>query len=203
MLGRSAGYSRLHCAARSRGPSPNSLRSLRSTTFKQAATSQSTNALRAGPQALRCSSPQKSPPPGTARRECNRCWSFPQIQENGAAKVRSGRSEGASEAARSTGLVARARSTHQKLTCRRLFERSAAKQAERVRRRATRPSTAAQSAVPGRPPQRSPPACPNAPLLSQTRAVGAGHMTSHVIAKPLDPPDTGAHTNPPSTKGSP
>ncbi len=41
----------------------------------------------------------------------------------GAAKVRSGRSEGASEALRRTGLVARARSAPRRLTCRRLFER--------------------------------------------------------------------------------
>jgi hypothetical protein len=49
---------------------------------------------------------------------------------NVAAKARSGRSEGASEALRSGGLVARARSALRRLTCRRLFERSAAKQAE-------------------------------------------------------------------------
>ena len=61
--------------------SPNSLRLLRSATFKQAATSQSKNALRAEPQALRCSSPQKSPPPGTARRECNRFRSSPHKQK--------------------------------------------------------------------------------------------------------------------------
>jgi hypothetical protein len=46
---RSAGYRRLPSGARSRGPSPNSLRLLRSATFKQAATSQFTKrAARAG-----------------------------------------------------------------------------------------------------------------------------------------------------------
>ncbi len=79
-LRRSAGYSRLRCGARSRGPSPNSLRSLRCATFKQAATSQFTKrAARAGhepcaPRRLRgalrpprthlcgnaCSAPEKS-----------------------------------------------------------------------------------------------------------------------------------------------
>ena len=73
---------RLRCGARSCGPSPNSLRSLRSATFKQAATSQSTNALRAGPNALRSSPPQKSPLPGTACRECNCPWSF--LEKDGA-----------------------------------------------------------------------------------------------------------------------
>ncbi len=117
----------------------------------------------------------------------------------GAAKVRSGRSEGASEAARSTGLVACARSAHQQLTCRRLFERSAAKQAERVRRRAMRlmqcartknspcglffawhtpwrmqaPRHGRQSERQRRPPQRSLPACPDAPLPAQTQTGSA------------------------------
>ncbi len=72
---------RLHCGARSCGPSPNSLRLLRRATFKQAATSQFTNALRAGPHALRSSSLPKSPPPGTARRERNRLCSLPQTQK--------------------------------------------------------------------------------------------------------------------------
>ncbi len=48
---------------------------------------------------------------------------FAANRKAGAAKVRSGRSEGASSALRSGRLVARARSAHQHLTCRRLFER--------------------------------------------------------------------------------
>ena len=73
-LRRSAGYRRLRCGARSCGPSPNSLRSLRSAAFRQAATSQSTNALRAGPQAL-CSSPPQRRPPACPDAPLRRRWS--------------------------------------------------------------------------------------------------------------------------------
>ncbi len=114
---------RLHCAARSYGPSPNSLRSLRSATFKQAATSQSTNALRAGPQALRCSSPQKSPPPGTARREQQPYWLFDGTPTtHPQRRVRAGR--GAPLRRRGAELWGRRACALQQLTRRRLFERS-------------------------------------------------------------------------------
>jgi hypothetical protein len=50
---------------------------------------------------------------------------------NVASKAVGGRwAQSASSALRSTGLVARARSALRELTCRRLFERSAAKQAK-------------------------------------------------------------------------
>jgi hypothetical protein len=147
---------RLHCAARSCGPSPNSLRLLRSASFKQAATSQFTNALRAGPQALRCSSPQKSPLPGTACRERNRVWSsaeepttFPQrrVRAGRSAPLRPspdtdspvdclclarGRATGPARPAqvRGTESWGRRACALQQLTRRRLFERSEPKVSE-------------------------------------------------------------------------
>ena len=61
---------RLHCAARSGVASPNSLHSLRS--FRSNNRDESVNeahAAHAPTPALRCSSPPKSPPPSSARRE--------------------------------------------------------------------------------------------------------------------------------------
>ena len=63
---------RLHCAARSGVASPNSLHSLRS--FRSNNRDESDHearAARAPTPALRCSSPPKSPPPGSARREAH------------------------------------------------------------------------------------------------------------------------------------
>ena len=50
---------RLHCAARSSGPSQNSLRSLRSLRSNMLRQVSSRSALARGPEALRCSSPQR------------------------------------------------------------------------------------------------------------------------------------------------
>ena len=64
---------RLHCAARSGVASPNSLRSLRSLRSDSGAESDmEARAAHAPTPALRCSSPQKSPAPGTACREAHR-----------------------------------------------------------------------------------------------------------------------------------
>ncbi len=66
---------RLHCAARSGVASPNSLRSLRSLRSDSGAESdREARAARAPTPALRCSSPQKSPAPGTACREVQALW---------------------------------------------------------------------------------------------------------------------------------
>jgi hypothetical protein len=64
---------RLHCAARSGVAPQNSLRSLRSLrSDSRGESDDEARAARAPTPALRCSSPQKSPPPGTARREVHR-----------------------------------------------------------------------------------------------------------------------------------
>jgi hypothetical protein len=66
---------RLHCAARSGVASPNSLHSLRS--LRSDNRDESVNEARAAhapTPALRCSSPPKSPPPGSARREVHGQW---------------------------------------------------------------------------------------------------------------------------------
>ena len=60
---------RLHCAARSGVASQNSLRSLRSLRSNTCDESVHEARWRAPTPALRCSSPPKSPPPGSARRE--------------------------------------------------------------------------------------------------------------------------------------
>ena len=66
---------RLHCAARPGVASPNSLRSLRSLRSDSGAESDiEARAARAPTPALRCSSPQKSPAPGTACREAHPRW---------------------------------------------------------------------------------------------------------------------------------
>ena len=63
---------RLHCAARSGVAPQNSLRSLRSLRSDNCGESVDDARWRAPTPALRCSSPQKSPPPGIACRECHR-----------------------------------------------------------------------------------------------------------------------------------
>ena len=65
---------RLHCAARSGVAPPNSLRSLRSLRSNSRGESDHEARWRAPTPALRCSSPQKSPLPGTARREAHQRW---------------------------------------------------------------------------------------------------------------------------------
>ena len=66
---------RLHCAARSGVAPQNSLRSLRSLRSNNCGESEDeARAARAPTPALRCSSPQKSPPPGTACREVHHWW---------------------------------------------------------------------------------------------------------------------------------
>ena len=66
---------RLHCAARSGVAPPNSLRSLRSRhSNSRGESDHEARAARVPTPALRCSSPQKSPAPGTARREAHPQW---------------------------------------------------------------------------------------------------------------------------------
>jgi hypothetical protein len=87
---------RLHCAARSGVAPQNSLRSLRSLRSNSRGESDDeARAARAPTPALRCSSPQKSPPPGTACREAHRLWQSVSNSSAVAAKARAGRSEGA------------------------------------------------------------------------------------------------------------
>jgi len=141
---------RLHCGARSEVAPPNSLRSLRSLRSNKRRRVSSRSALRAptsnlalqaalgqeaqpfarhkrspGPfvSVLTSSSPQKSPPPGAPCRSGSGGVVRPNTTDV-AAKARPGRLRSASEAPSSAGRVARARSAHQQLTCRRLFERS-------------------------------------------------------------------------------
>ena len=64
---------RLHCAARSGVASPNSLRSLRSLRSDDRDESVDEARWRAPTPALRCSSPPKSPPPGSACRDALTC----------------------------------------------------------------------------------------------------------------------------------
>ena len=156
---------RLHCGARSCGPSPNSLRSLRSATFKQAATSQFTNALRAGPHALRSSSPLKSPRPGAACRERKRIGSLPETPPT--SPQRRARAGGSAPLRRrgAQGFWRRA-CAHQQLNRRRLFERS--ERSERSEFGDAPEDRAPQgSRRTRRPLKRSADACPGAPLLSQ------------------------------------
>ena len=155
---------RLHCAARSRGPvgklTSLAFGSLRSNSADESVHERAARGA-ASPALLVAT---EIAPAGYRPPRVQPLSLFAANTKAGAAKVRSGRSEGASSALRSTGIVARARSALRELTCRRLFERSAAKQAKRVRRRATRPRTGRQSERQRRPPKRSPPACPDAPL---------------------------------------
>ena len=114
---------RLHCAARSGVAPQNSLRSLRSLRSNSRGESDNEPRWRAPTPAQRCSSPQKSPPPSTACRSGTDGVLRPNTTDV-VAKARPGRLRSASEAPSSAGRVARARSAHQQLTCRRLFERS-------------------------------------------------------------------------------
>jgi len=114
---------RLHCAARSGVAPQNSLRSLRSLRSNSRGESDNEARWRAPTPALRCSSPQKSPPPSTACRSGTDGVLRPNTTDV-VAKARPGRLRSASEAPSSAGRVARARSALQQLTCRRLFERS-------------------------------------------------------------------------------
>ena len=154
---------RLHCAARLGVASPNSLRSLRSTTFKQASTSQFTKrAARAAPKPALLVAPEIAPA-GHRPPRAEPALVFPGNTRNGSAKVRSGRWQRASSALSSTGLSARARSAHQRLTCRRMSERS--EQSERSEFGDGPKERAAEgSRCTHRPPKRSADACPGAPL---------------------------------------
>jgi len=142
---------RLHCAARSGVAPQNSLRSLRSlrsnsrgeSDHEARAARAPTPALacagRAGPKArplarqkqstglfpsgLACSSPPKSPPPGSTCREVHGCCCSLKTRHGGCkgAPGQAAQRLGGAEHRRACG---RARSAHPQLTCRRLFERS-------------------------------------------------------------------------------
>ena len=106
-----------------RGRADNSLRALAGATFKQYRRVRSRSALRAPTPALRSSSPQKSPLPGVACREVVARLFSPKTT-SAAAKTGPGRLRCASEAPRSAGPMASARSAPRALTSSRLFERS-------------------------------------------------------------------------------
>ena len=152
---------RLRCGARSRVAPQNSLRAPWALRSDNRGESVVEARKRADPGPALLTAPEIAPA-GYRPPRVQPLVVFPPNTKTDAAKVRSGRSEGASEAEpghrqssglavpgeepghwpgaackglRSTGLVARARSALRALTCRRMFERSAAKQAERVRRR--------------------------------------------------------------------
>jgi len=114
---------RLH-GARPRGRAAKLTSFAALTAFKQTSASQFTKrAARADPKGCAPSSPQKSPPPGPARRS----GTGEVLRPNTtcvAARACPGRLRSASAAPSSAGLVARARSALRELTCRRLFERS-------------------------------------------------------------------------------
>jgi len=115
---------RLHCAARSGVAPQNSLRSLRSLRSNSRGESVvEARAARAPTPALRCSSPPKSPPPGSTCREGHGCWCSPKTRHGGCkgAPGQAAQRLGGAEHRRACG---RARSAHQQLTCRRLSERS-------------------------------------------------------------------------------
>ena len=92
------------------------------------------------------SSPHKSPPAGTARREAR--VFLPSQTPTAAAKPGPGRTRRACEAPRSAVQLARARSAPRALTWRMLFERSG-RRARSEMRRTTRASTAGKSARSG------------------------------------------------------
>ena len=151
---------RLHCAARSGVAPQNSLRSLRSLRSNSRGESANEARWRAPTPALRCSSPQKSPPPSTACRSGTDGVLRPNTTDV-VAKARPGRLHSASEAPSSAGRVARARSALQQLTCRRLFERSERSErsefgdgprdrAAQGSRRAAPTAEAKRSSLPGR-----------------------------------------------------
>ena len=203
---------RLHCGARSEVAPPNSLRSLRSLRSDKRRRVSSRSALRAPTSNLRSSSPQKSPPPGTPCRSGSVGVLRPNTTDV-AAKARPGRLRSASEApsrrARTgtvlrtvpawraagppgpvrparPGLVARARSAHQQLTCRRLFERSERSErsefgdgprdrAAQGSRRAAPTAEAKRSSLPGRDF-----AAPAAARKSARRTAATGRKPTHV-----------------------
>jgi len=115
---------RLHCAARSGVAPQNSLRSLRSLHSNSRGESVvEARAARAPTPALRCSSPPKSPPPGSTCREVHGCCCSLKTRHGGCkgAPGQAAQRLGGAEHRRACG---RARSALQQLTCRRLSERS-------------------------------------------------------------------------------
>ena len=131
MLGRSAKYA--DCAVLlGLGVAPSN--SLRSTSFRCVQTNAGESDIdarkRADPQSCAARRPRNRPcrvPPAASR---NHLLSLAGREPTLPAKARAGRSECASEALRSGRLVARARSAHRGLTCRRLSERSETKLSE-------------------------------------------------------------------------
>jgi len=221
---------RLHCGARSCGPSPNSLRSLRSLRSNKRREVSLRSALRA-----RAASPAflvaseiapagRRPPragtvlalPTNTRPGCfivdavaQRGRMAPTNTSNASAKARPGRWQRASSALRSAGLLARARSALRRLTCRHLSERSErSERSEFVdgpRDRAPQGSRRTR-----RPPKRSADACPGVPLPSRScpATVAVPHalvpMQVKVNARPLEtsrPKQTLKFRNGPGTVG--
>ena len=153
---------RLHCGARLGVAPQNSLRSLCSLHSNNCGKSVFEARKRADPKPPLLVAPEIAPA-GYRPPRAGRVLAFPPNTTSGSAKARPGRWQRASEALRSTGLLARARSALRRLTCRRLFEGS-----ERSERsefgdgpgdRAPEGSRRTR-----RPPQRSADACPGAPL---------------------------------------
>ena len=116
------------------------------------------------PSGLACSSPPKSPPPGSTCREVHGCCCSPKTRHGGC-KGAPGQDAQRLVGAEHRRACGRARSAHPQLTCRRLFERSERsersefgdrprdREAQGSRRRAHGPSPTAEvkrSSLPGR-----------------------------------------------------
>jgi len=202
---------RLHCGTRSCGPSPNSLRALRSLRSDRRREVSLRSALRAraaSPALLvapeiapaGCRPPRAATacalPPNT-RLGCvagtvkQKGRMVPKNTRNASAKARPGRWQRASSALRSTGLLARARSALRRLTCRHLSERrERSERSEFVdgpRDRAPQGSRRTR-----RPPKRSADACPGAPLPRRS-CPNAVAVPKQVAVKLIAPARETAH----------
>ena len=138
---------RLHCDARTRVVPQNSLRDLRSLRSDSCGKSDHEARSRAPTPALRFSSPQKSPPAGSACREITPAAVLRPNTTSGSAKARPGRRRRASEAPRSAGLVA-ARAARIVFLTRRGCLNAARRERSEFGDGATRPSIAGESAQP-------------------------------------------------------
>ena len=119
--GRRCAPTALRCSVRGRAAELAAFAAL--TALEQPRRVRPRSVLRTPTPALRCSSLQKSPLAGSTCREIV-ALVLARNTRDVSAKARPGRLRSASEAPSSAGRVARARSAHQQLTCRRLFERS-------------------------------------------------------------------------------
>jgi hypothetical protein len=154
---------RLRCGARTFGPSPNSLRSLRSLPSNRRRQVSLRGALRARAESPPLLTAPEIATAGYRPPRARRGFVFRGNTPDGSAKARPGRWQRASEALRNGGLSARARSAPRRLTCRHLSER-------RERSERSEFGDGPKVRVPEgsrctqQPPQRSADACPGAPL---------------------------------------